>query len=96
MSKGDVTVESHKIGYSLYELRRVTCGKQACGKCPHGPYWYETILLRNGRRVKKYVGKVAPQELDDHKAAGCTGCGLEWSEAKAIAISGAGAGSGGA
>jgi hypothetical protein len=38
----------------------VRCGKPACGKCPHGPYWY-AYWTENGKRRSRYVGRL----LDD-------------------------------
>lgn len=36
----------------------VKCGKAACNRCPHGPYWY-AYWTENGRRRTRYVGKLA-------------------------------------
>lgn len=49
-------------------LRRqlVRCGKEACTKCPHGPYWYAT-WWEDGRRRSRYVGK-----LDDESVNGAS------------------------
>ncbi len=39
----------------------VRCGKDACTRCPHGPYWYG--YCRVGPRVhKRYFGKLDPRE----------------------------------
>jgi len=35
----------------------VKCGKEACTKCPHGPYWY-AYWREGGRRRSRYVGKL--------------------------------------
>lgn len=40
-----------------YELRPVYCGKDACKKCPHGPYWYAVIPTGYGKPAVRYVGK---------------------------------------
>jgi hypothetical protein len=40
--------------------RLVRCGKQGCGSCPHGPYWY-AYWREGGKRRSRYVGKL----LDD-------------------------------
>lgn len=42
-----------------YRLELVRCGKPACKRCPHGPYWYSysnaACFLK-----KRYVGKRLP------------------------------------
>ncbi len=40
-------------------LRRqwVRCGKTACSRCPHGPYWY-AYWREDGRRRSRYLGKL--------------------------------------
>jgi hypothetical protein len=53
--------ESFTVGGYEYELTLVSCGKAACKKCPHGPYWYVKIHLRTGKTPKKYLGKHLPQ-----------------------------------
>lgn len=35
----------------------VRCGKRACTRCPHGPYWY-AYWREDGRRRSRYVGKL--------------------------------------
>jgi len=42
-----------------FKLRRqnVRCGKAACSRCPHGPYWY-AYWWEDGRRRSKYLGKL--------------------------------------
>ncbi len=44
-------------------LRRqmVRCGKPACTKCPHGPYWY-AYWTEGGRRRSRYLGKLLDEE----------------------------------
>ena len=39
----------------------VTCGKEACSGCPHGPYWY-AYWQENGRRRSRYVGRLRDVE----------------------------------
>ena len=41
------------------KLRRqmVKCGKDACTRCPHGPYWY-AYWWESGKRRSRYVGKL--------------------------------------
>jgi hypothetical protein len=45
-----------------YRLEMVKCGKKHCGKCPHGPYWYEYDHGRIYTR-KRYVGKELPEHI---------------------------------
>lgn len=59
-------VGTHKvitIGSWTYKLVGTTCGKGNCSRCPHGPYWYAWIQLRNGKTIKKYIGKEPTEEL---------------------------------
>ncbi len=37
--------------------RAVKCGKAACTKCPHGPYWY-AYWWEEGKRRSRYLGKL--------------------------------------
>jgi len=39
-----------------YERRWVQCGKSACTRCPHGPYWYAVVATLD-RRTTVYVGR---------------------------------------
>ncbi len=43
------------------QRRMVRCGKQACTRCPHGPYWY-AYWRENGRRRSRYVGRLLDEE----------------------------------
>lgn len=55
-------IERREVGGIAYQLEKVRCGKEGCGKCPHGPYWYS--YQRQGGKVKsKYVGKGIPAFL---------------------------------
>lgn len=54
-------VKSFQVGGFEYQLKTTTCGKKNCTKCPHGPYWYMIIHLRDGRKPVKYVGKSLPE-----------------------------------
>jgi hypothetical protein len=46
-----------------YRLEMVRCGRPACRRCPHGPYWY-CYDHRTGCQLKKrYVGKHLPAEI---------------------------------
>ena len=60
MTRNNTILRQERFENYTYELRMVGCGKANCAKCPHGPYWYVTIKLRNGRSVKRYVGKETP------------------------------------
>lgn len=53
-------VERWSCGGYSYERCLVKCGKKTCTKCPHGPYWYRIIKRKDGRTVRKYLGKVMP------------------------------------
>jgi len=46
------------LEHVTYRQERVDCGR-ACGKCPHGPYWYSYQRI-NGRLDKRYVGAKLP------------------------------------
>jgi hypothetical protein len=35
----------------------IRCGKQNCGRCPHGPYWY-AYWREDGRRRSRYIGRL--------------------------------------
>lgn len=61
-------------GGSEYQLRRVTCGKPNCTRCPHGPYWYLVIRLRKGGSVKRYIGRNPPEDVT---AAELLECGID-------------------
>lgn len=37
--------------------RAVKCGKAACTRCPHGPYWY-AYWWEGGKRRSRYLGKL--------------------------------------
>lgn len=44
-------------------LRRqaVKCGKSACTRCPHGPYWY-AYWTESGRRRSRYIGRLLEED----------------------------------
>ena len=52
-------------GAGSYVLEWVNCGSPYCQKCTpggqgaHGPYWY-LYLWRDGRHLKRYIGKSLP------------------------------------
>jgi hypothetical protein len=69
-----------------FQKRR--CGKAACRRCPHGPYWYAAAKIR-GRMVSFYIGspdrkaallaewkRTAQPELFDAKQKDCAAGGL--------------------
>jgi len=41
----------------------VRCGKEACSRCPHGPYWY-AFWSEDGRRRSRYVGKLDEETVN--------------------------------
>jgi hypothetical protein len=48
-----------------YREEHVRCGKEGCGRCPHGPYWY-AYWKEDGRTRKQYVGRHLPgQPLEE-------------------------------
>lgn len=44
-----------------YRQEQVRCGKAACTRCPHGPYWY-AFWKEGGRTRKRYIGRHLPGE----------------------------------
>jgi len=54
--------EEHGLPASLsYRQEHVNCGKAACTRCPHGPYWY-AYWKEDGRTRKRYIGRHLPGE----------------------------------
>jgi hypothetical protein len=48
-----------------YRQETVKCGKPACTRCPHGPYWY-AYWKEEGRTRKRYIGRHLPgEELEE-------------------------------
>lgn len=45
-----------------YRQRSVSCGKAACGGCPHGPYWY-AHWTEEGRKRTQYIGSELPASV---------------------------------
>lgn len=39
----------------------VKCGKRACTRCPHGPYWY-AYWTEGGRRRSRYIGRLLEED----------------------------------
>jgi hypothetical protein len=60
-----VLLRSFRVGGYEYELRSVKCGKSACKKCPHGPYWYMRIHMRHKKDINKYIGKELPKGVEE-------------------------------
>jgi hypothetical protein len=62
-------LESHGVdfgsGSPAVSLRRqwVRCGKEACTRCPHGPYWY-AYWREAGKRRSRYVGKLDDEPVN--------------------------------
>lgn len=62
-------LESHGVtfatGAAPVSLRQqwVRCGKEACRRCPHGPYWY-AYWREGGKRRSRYVGKLDEEEVN--------------------------------
>ena len=44
-----------------YRQQLVRCGKKACTRCPHGPYWYR-YWREDGRLRSRYIGKDLPDD----------------------------------
>lgn len=45
-----------------YRQKSVRCGKDGCGTCPHGPYWY-AHWSEDGRRRSRYIGSDLPGDV---------------------------------
>lgn len=53
-------VEIESTGSTCTVVKKVSCGKDRCKKCPgegHGPYRYE-VVSKNGEQVWSYQGPV--------------------------------------
>lgn len=48
-----ITTDTHQITCQR-ELR--ACGKSACRRCPHGPYWY-AYWKQGGQTRSCYIGR---------------------------------------
>lgn len=57
-------VQQFQQGPYTYELRRIDCGKDNCTKCPHGPYWYQLMRTRHGKKITRYIGKELPEGVN--------------------------------
>lgn len=58
-------LEEFRDGPYHYKLLKIACGKRNCSRCPHGPYWYAFIHLRNGKVVRRYIGKERPVRVGE-------------------------------
>ena len=47
-----------------YRQQTVRCGKERCGRCPHGPYWY-AYWREEGKLRSRYIGKERPAAPED-------------------------------
>lgn len=45
-----------------YRQKQVSCNKDACGQCPHGPYWY-AHWREDGRKRSQYIGSELPAQV---------------------------------
>jgi hypothetical protein len=45
-----------------YRQEHVRCGREGCGSCPHGPYWYG-YYKQEGRTRKQYIGRTLPGDV---------------------------------
>ena len=55
----DGHVDDHMAVRVTYRREEVRCGREACTRCPHGPYWY-AYWREAGRRRKLYIGGHLP------------------------------------
>jgi len=56
-------------GRVTYRQERVRCGRENCGRCPHGPYWY-AYWREDGRVRSRYIGKEAPRGTESGPESG--------------------------
>lgn len=45
-----------------YRQKFVRCNKDACARCPHGPYWY-AHWHQGGRKRSQYIGSELPAQV---------------------------------
>ena len=75
-NRGGKNIEGNKStetinGYAVsYYQKMVKCNKEICKKCStpgggHGPYWYKKYRIRDGKVRTKYIGKVAPEQVNN-------------------------------
>ncbi|HEX6209027.1 MAG TPA: hypothetical protein VF058_11810 [Actinomycetota bacterium] len=53
--------EPARAGKVTYRQELVRCGRESCGRCPHGPYWY-AYWREDGRLRSRYIGKDLPED----------------------------------
>jgi hypothetical protein len=46
-------------GKVTFRQESVRCGRAACTRCPHGPYWY-AYWRESGKLRSRYIGKQLP------------------------------------
>ncbi len=52
--------EARPAGRVTYRQELVSCGRENCSRCPHGPYWY-AYWREDGRLRSRYIGKNPPE-----------------------------------
>jgi hypothetical protein len=50
-------------GKVTFRQEAVRCGREGCGGCPHGPYWY-AYWREGGRLRSRYIGKELPASVE--------------------------------
>lgn len=58
-NEGFEVEEPGRAGKVTYRQEHVRCGRDNCGRCPHGPYWY-AYWREGGRLRSRYIGKELP------------------------------------
>lgn len=53
------TLKTAHVNGITYAQKMIRCGKSACRRCPHGPYWY-AFWDEAGITKSEYVGKSLP------------------------------------
>lgn len=48
--------EEPRLSGVTYRQEEVSCGREECGTCPHGPYWY-AYWREDGRTRSLYIGR---------------------------------------
>ena len=47
-------------------LKLSKCGNKRCKSCPHGPYWYRAVFIKEKRKwIFKYIGKLSKGSIKD-------------------------------
>lgn len=60
LERSGVLAPDDNVSVSL-RRQAVKCGKSACTRCPHGPYWY-AYWTEGGRRRSRYIGRLLEEE----------------------------------